>query len=1529
MTSYAERSTKLMLLEPIDWSDWLLIKRVVATSGATDVWLYCDPDAATEIFPDPIPELMTFRSYTNNTAQTYSAMSTEKKASYPYDLEENKRLITAAKELYASLNAVSKEIVTSVAQKNLSYIDGCNTPYSMLRALKTHLKPTTLARKFALENTYEELKKYSSDIPVEHWLDNWEKLHKEAITLKLAFAADFAMERAFIRAIKPIASDYSSSQYFSFTAATELDDIEKVPTLSKLIEKFRNYEREYHPFDEQSTKTSLVTLNGKAPDNAKKEENQGKCPCGTKFKTHDHRKCKVLSPTLRPKEWEELSAKRIEGINRKLRALSEKDRAKYLKTGWEHFTLEEPPSKKKETPSDGGKIILITTACSANTDPLNLLLNEWTLDGGSDAHICNNTVSNNFTKTKDATASDQVRSGKDLHQVESIGTVLLNVETTTGLQTIELRNVHYVPGFMTNLVSLDLVAERNIHWNTRQPEYLQLPNGQGIHLNRVGRHLVLQRLPPLTALAVRNSKTPVKLIQTAKKMHQILGHAGRGAIEHLQKASRDVEIDNAIPVPLTCNCEACALSKATNLISRRTDHELPIDGECTHVSWDLIEMSKNPRGRKYISHMVTTKTGFHLSENLKDKTQATPSLIGQIELLEKQFNCEVKIVRIDGETSLGKEDAEWALYIKRKGIIVEVSAPDTQAQNGKIERAGRAIVQVGRTMRIAAGLPAHLWDEASNTAVYLINRTPTRRLEWKTPFEAVTKSKPQHAHLHPYGCKAYALLKHIPKTQKHDPRAHVGYLVGYESTNSWRIWVPSKSKIFVSRDVIFDDDSFYTPEDLDAGAVLATADFDHIIQQMQRVTFEVDDLSELSDSQTQDENNLPSGLPLTVVTNQSAEIGSHDQTDNTNSLDKPSSTTPRISLPTPSPTETNPPTPPQATPTPPTNSSSLPPNNGHEYWPPGASTTNMAPNRRNPDFDESNIVEGSRTRRGRTALATQIEGGIYNQYLHAFASARTLVRNQRIHRDQLPAVPTNYKQMINSVYSKEWLRALDDEMGSLNEMGMFEEDDLESLELNQKLLLLKLIYTYKFDEEGFLVKFKVRIVARGDLYKTMDETYSATLAAQTLRAMLAIVCAFGFTMKQFDVTNAYANAKLRLRIPSRFPPGLEKEGKFLWVLRALYGLPPAGNLWFNDFTTSLEELGLQAVSGVNCLYMNDWLYILFFVDDILAIFHPRDQYKFEAWEKRLLAKYKIRSLGEASTFLGLRIIRDLQQKKLWLVQDQYIAKLGAKYHIHEPKMPYSTPLPQTSLESYTGTATPSQIHGYQQKVGSVNYPSVWSRPDISKAVSKLAEHLLNPGPKHIEAVDWCIGYLLGTKFLGLEFDGLAYELKGSKIFLTMSDAAFADDILTRYSSYGGAAKLFEGMVMWIAKKQITVTTSTTETELLALSAIAKLYLELLRLFRNINLDLMEDSILYCDNQQTIRLLSNETPRLHTKLKHVDIHQCWLRQEVQAGNIKVEWVETNDMIADGLTKLLPPQKHQAFVRQMNLVNIATRPEFTAK
>jgi hypothetical protein len=136
-------------------------------------------------------------------------------------------------------------------------------------------------------------------------------------------------------------------------------------------------------------------------------------------------------------------------------------------------------------------------------------------------------------------------------------------------------------------------------------------------------------------------------------------------------------------------------------------------------------------------------------------------------------------------------------------------------------------------------------------------------------------------------------------------------------------------------------------------------------------------------------------------------------------------------------------------------------------------------------------------------------------------------------------------------------------------------------------------------------------------------------------------------------------------------------------------------------------------------------------------------------------------------------------------------------------------------------------------------------------------------------------------------------------------------------------KVFGGTIGWKANKQATVTTSSTEAELLALAQATKEGIFVNYLLKELNVKLDEGLTVECDNLQTLRLVTREGARLTTKLRHVDIHNHWLRQEVQEGRLQVYYTPTKEMIADGLTKALSGPKHAEFVRQMGLVDIETR------
>jgi len=62
-----------------------------------------------------------------------------------------------------------------------------------------------------------------------------------------------------------------------------------------------------------------------------------------------------------------------------------------------------------------------------------------------------------------AFALNVIDSGKQTYLIKSFGIVTINIDTTTGLVCFQLRNVALAPRFMSNLVSIDILAEQHIY----------------------------------------------------------------------------------------------------------------------------------------------------------------------------------------------------------------------------------------------------------------------------------------------------------------------------------------------------------------------------------------------------------------------------------------------------------------------------------------------------------------------------------------------------------------------------------------------------------------------------------------------------------------------------------------------------------------------------------------------------------------------------------------------------------------------------------------------------------------------------------------------------------------------------------------------------------------------------------------------------------------------------------------------------------------------------------------------------------
>ena len=571
------------------------------------------------------------------------------------------------------------------------------------------------------------------------------------------------------------------------------------------------------------------------------------------------------------------------------------------------------------------------------------------------------------------------------------------------------------------------------------------------------------------------------------------------------------------------------------------------------------------------------------------------------------------------------------------------------------------------------------------------------------------------------------------------------------------------------------------------------------------------------------------------------------------------------------------------------------------------------------DTSRSNRVVKTHKQARRQAHALRLQRAEMGQQIaHAFALAKSL----RMHHRHLKPPPSFWHQLKHHPESEGFKQAATLEIASLDSRNTFELVDPPE---GVQVLPLKWVFTYKLDEEGFLLRHKARICVRGDLqHNTGEDIYAATGAYRSFRILMALVAAFDLVCHQIDFKNAFINALMDEEVYTTCPPGFSNSGKVWRLLRALYGLRRSPRLWYQELVTYLKGLGFEPCPEEPCILINTETKVIVFiyVDDVLIMAKPEHLQRIEAFKATVRQKYEITDMGEAISFLNIRILRDLKAKKLWICQDGYIDKLAARFGVDATAMKVATPLASSyHPQPFHGQATTSHIAEMQEKVGSILYPALVSRPDVSFAASQLAQHATNPSPDHLRQANRVLSYLLTTKYLAIEFSAPAeVEASNDEILELSSDASFADDLQTRKSTQGMLMRMFGGPIMWQSSKQKTVTTSTTEAELLSLSHTARETIALYRLFKQVQFDPEHQPPILCDNLQTVGLIQKERPQATSKLRHVDIHNLWLRQIHQEGKIQVQWVPTADMPADGLTKPLTAQKHSHFIQQLGLVDI---------
>ena len=101
---------------------------------------------------------------------------------------------------------------------------------------------------------------------------------------------------------------------------------------------------------------------------------------------------------------------------------------------------------------------------------------------------------------------------------------------------------------------------------------------------------------------------------------------------------------------------------------------------------------------------------------------------------------------------------------------------------------------MARTAILAAHLPLSLWPPAVDHATFVLKWILNKKLGWKTPYEVLWGKKPNLGNMKVFGCRAYKRIprEKIPKLNKMAPRAEIGFFLGYQASNIYKIWLPQR-----------------------------------------------------------------------------------------------------------------------------------------------------------------------------------------------------------------------------------------------------------------------------------------------------------------------------------------------------------------------------------------------------------------------------------------------------------------------------------------------------------------------------------------------------------------------------------------------------------------------------------------------------------------------------------------------------------------------------------------------------------------
>ncbi len=666
---------------------------------------------------------------------------------------------------------------------------------------------------------------------------NWEKIYAKTKRLNLFDVAKNRCAYDFLNSLRTM------NLSFVFDRETilnhEMNQRKSSTSIRNILKEFRNHLRIARALIiKRATHETFVTLQNKISDEKTTDQKESEKFSNRKFenrkyddrfclceKKHSFNDCFYLIENIRSIEWKsnEEIMKKIEKIletNSRIKTAikyARKNVKRRLKKIIENENdSNDESSKKKSFFEDEVTLNVSFAETFAKRQVSYKLINCWTLDSEIDIHVCND--SNCFQLNRVIDSENQLMIDKIVHDIKNYETMNIIVKKSNESINIRLLNVALMLEFFINLICLIKIMKKKVHWDI-ESKRLHRKEIIFYFVKSIKNHWVLEKnfSDRFETFEVKSKALKFDLMITNKKWHEMLKHLESKIIAHLAEKIDEVKIDDLNSTSTINRCETCVLTKTHELMSRRIEQKESIDYLLNRIDYDLISMNEKYNEDFWISHFVD----FYIRINfvyIHSRKNDVLSMIREfLKTTRIRYDQIVRFIRMNDERIL---KFEYRNFMKMRKIVTKRFALYTSFQNDKIERSEKVLMIRIRAMRIEANLSINMWSKVFKSVDYLNNRTLRRALVCKTFFETLIEKKSNLTHLQSYECRAYFLKNIFSKKNRLKSRAFIDYLVRYDFTNIFRIWIFSRMRVIRIKDVIFNKTLFYDLAKLDSKHLL-------------------------------------------------------------------------------------------------------------------------------------------------------------------------------------------------------------------------------------------------------------------------------------------------------------------------------------------------------------------------------------------------------------------------------------------------------------------------------------------------------------------------------------------------------------------------------------------------------------------------------------------------------------------------------------------------------------------------------------